>query len=63
MNVAVSRVELVGVHPDPAVLGLLEDESEGVVELLMRAEPDVLAGAHVDVGLEHVGMRLRARVN
>ena len=57
-------VELVGVHPDPAVLGLLEDEGERLVEFLVRAEPDVLAGAHVDVGLEHVGMRgARLRVH
>ena len=49
-------VELVGVRPDPAVLGLLEDESERVLKLLLRAEPDVLAGPHVDVGLEHVAM-------
>ncbi len=38
-------VELVGVRPDPAVFGLLEDEGEGVVELLVRAEPDELAAA------------------
>jgi len=49
-------VELIGVRPDPAVLGLLEDEGKRVVEFLMRAEPDVLAGTYVDVGLEHVGM-------
>ena len=60
MKVAVSGIELVGVRPDPAVLGLLEDEGEGVVELLVRAEPDVLAGAHVDVGLEHVARGRRA---
>src|SRR5260370_27529661 len=45
-------LELVGVRPHPAVLGLLEDEGEGVVELLPGAEPDELAFAHVDVGLE-----------
>src|SRR6187399_2923875 len=49
-------VELVGVRPDPAVLGLLEDESKRIVEFLMRAEPNVLASTHVDVRLEHVGM-------
>ena len=47
-------VELVGVNPDPALVGLLEDEGEGVVELLMRAEPNEGAAAHVDVGLESV---------
>ena len=49
-------VELVGVRPDPAVLGLVKDESKRIVEFLMRAEPNVLASTHVDVGLEHVGM-------
>ena len=48
-------IELVGVRPHPAVLGLLEDEGEGVVEFLVRAEPDELALRHVDVGLEDVG--------
>ena len=49
-------VELVGVRPEPALLGLLEDEGEGVVELLPGAEPDELALAHVDVGLEVLGV-------
>jgi len=49
-------VELVGVRPDPAVLGLLEDKGEGVVEFLLRAKPDIFAGAHLDVGLEHIGV-------
>ena len=63
MKVAVSDLELVGVRPHPAVLGLLEDEGEGVVELLPGAEPDELALAHVDVGLEDLGEgRARARV-
>ena len=48
-------VELVGVRPHPAVLGLLEDEGEGVVEFLVRAEPDELAFADVDLGLEVLG--------
>ena len=48
-------VELVDVGLEPAVLGLLEDEGEGVVELLVRAEPDELAFAHVDIGLEDLG--------
>ncbi len=57
-------IELIGVRPDPAVLGLFEDEREGLVELLAGAEPDVFAGAHVDVGLEHVGIgRAHARVH
>ena len=41
-------------RPDPAVLGLLEDEGERVLEPLAGAEPDVFAGPHVDVRLEHV---------
>ena len=41
-------------RPHPAVLGLLEDEGEGVVELLAGAKPDELAFAHVDVGLKDV---------
>src|SRR5882672_12786672 len=46
------RVELVGMRPDPAVLGLFKDEGEGVVKLLMRAEPDELALADVGVRSE-----------
>ncbi len=51
-------VELVGVRPDPAVFGFLENEGEGIVEFLMRAEPDELAGASGDVGAEGPLMRL-----
>ncbi len=36
------------------MLGLLEDEGEGVVEFLVGAEPDELAFARVDVGLEDI---------
>src|SRR4029453_4590587 len=50
-------IELVGVRPYPAPLGLLEDEGEGVVELLVRAQPDELALAGIDVRLEMLGMR------
>ena len=57
-------IELIGVRPDPAVLGFLENEGEGLVEFLVGAEPDIFAGAHVDVGLEHVGMsRAHARID
>src|SRR5215475_603203 len=48
------RIELISVHPDPAVLGLLEYESESVVKLLMRPKPNVFAGTHIDVGFEGV---------
>jgi hypothetical protein len=47
---AVGR-EAIGVSPDPAVLGFLEGESEGV-EHLGRAEPDELVGANLDIDLE-----------
>src|SRR5579862_3049717 len=48
-------IELIGVRPDPAVLGLLEDERESVVELLLCAEPDELVLAQVDGRLEVFG--------
>ena len=48
-------VELIGVRPDPAVLGLLEDEVEGV-EALMRAVPDEMVAPRLDLGLEVAGM-------
>jgi hypothetical protein len=43
-------VELVGVGLEPAVLGLLEGEGEGV-KGLVGAQPDKAALAQVDVGL------------
>ena len=48
-------IELIGMHPNPAVFRLLEDKSERIVELLVRAEPDVLGVPNVDVRPE--GMR------
>ncbi len=45
--------EAVGVRPDPAVLGLLEREGEGV-EDLVRSEPDELVRAHIDVDAERI---------
>ena len=58
---AVGR-EAIGVRPDPAVLGLLEREGEGV-EDLRRAEPDELVGANVDVDSECLRRRVaEARV-
>src|SRR5436190_10718190 len=53
-------LELVGVRPDPAVFGFLEDERERVIESLSRPEPDVLAGPHVDIRLEDVSERAAA---
>ena len=48
-------IEAVGVRPDPAVLGLLEDEGEGV-EDLARAEPDVLVRAQLEARPEGGGV-------
>src|SRR5215510_8972433 len=50
------RIELISVHPDPAMLGLLEYESESVIKFLLCPEPNVFAGTHIDVGLECVGI-------
>src|SRR5262249_59594401 len=47
-------IELIGVHPNPAVLGLLENEGECIVEFLMRSKPDVFAGPDIDVRFECV---------
>jgi len=49
--------------PDPAVLGLLEGESEGV-EHLGCAEPHELVGAGVDIDSERFGLRVaEARID
>ena len=48
-------VKLVGMGLEPAVLGLLEGEGEGV-KGFVRAQPDKAAIAGVDVGLEHLGI-------
>jgi len=37
-------------------VAFLENEGEGVVELLMRAEPDIFCRRALDIGLEDVGM-------
>ena len=49
-------VEAIGVRPDPARLGLLEGEGEGL-EHLVRAEPEEFVPADLDVDAE---MRLVA---
>src|SRR6185295_3778782 len=49
-------IELVGMHPNPSVLSLLEDEGECVIEFLMCSEPDVFAGSNINVGFERVGV-------
>ena len=48
-------IEAVGVRPEPAVLGLLEDEGEGF-EDLVRAEPDVLVPAQLEARPEGGGV-------
>ena len=53
-----ARVELIGVRPYPAVLGLLEEERECVVELLVGAEPHELAAAKVDLRAKVLPPRL-----
>src|SRR5439155_13070671 len=59
---AVGR-EAVGVRPDPAMLGLLEGEGEGV-EHFRRAEPDETVVADVDVDPERVRLCIaEARVD
>src|SRR4029434_371396 len=50
------RIELISVHPDPAMLGLLEYESESVIKFLVCPKPNVFAGTHIDVGFECVGI-------
>ena len=49
-----ARLELVGMRPDPAVTGLLEDEGEGIGEGPGRAEPGEMAATAVDLGTEHL---------
>ncbi len=57
------RIELVDVRLEPAVLGLLEQEGEGVVQLV-RAQPDVAVGPRHDVGAEDLGVAVAdARVD
>src|SRR5450759_1829562 len=43
------RVELIRVRPYPTVFSFFKNERERVVEFLMRAEPNIFAGAHVDI--------------
>ena len=45
-------IELVSMYPDPASLGLLENEGERIVKFLVRAKPDKLALAHIHIRLE-----------
>ena len=50
-----TRLELVGVGPDPAVRGLDKGEGEGV-EGLFRAQPYVFVGPDIDVDAENLGV-------
>ena len=45
-------IELIGVRPNPALIGFLENEGEGIVEFLMRPQPDKFAFAGVNIGLK-----------
>ena len=45
-------VKLVGVGPDPAVLGFFEDKGKGIPERLLGAQPDKLVAAHINVAVE-----------
>ena len=47
-------VELIGVGPNPAMLGLLKDESKCVIEFLVGAQPDKVIEALVYFGLEGI---------
>ncbi len=48
-------IKLIGVRPDPALLGFLENERKGIIEFLMCAQPDKLAFPRIDIGLEFIG--------
>ena len=48
-------IEAIGVRPDPAGLGLLEREGEGL-ERFGRPEPEELVAAHLDVDVEMLGV-------
>ena len=48
-------------HPKPALVGFFKNEGKGIVKLLMCAQPDELAFAQVDVGLESV-LKLQPRL-
>ena len=50
-----TRLELVGVGPDPAVRGLDKGEGEGV-EGLFRSQPDVFVGPDIDIDAENLGV-------
>ena len=47
-------VKLIDMGPDPAVLGLLEDEGESIVEFGMCAQPDEFAQPCINVGTEYL---------
>ena len=48
-------IELIGMRPDPAVLGLFKDKGKGIVEFLPGAEPDEFVLAGFDGRPEDVG--------
>ncbi len=48
-------IKLIGVRPDPTLVGFLENKGKGIIEFLMRAQPDKLAFPRIDIGLEFIG--------
>ncbi len=48
-------IKLIGVRPDPALVGFLENKGKGIIEFLMRAQPDKLAFPRIDIRLEFIG--------
>ena len=41
-------------RPNPAVLGLLKDEGEGVIEFLAGAEPNKMVQARINLAFEFI---------
>ena len=46
-------IELIGVRPDPAMGGFFKYKSKRIVEFGVRAKPDELAQARINIGLEN----------
>ena len=49
-------IELINMRPNPAVFSLFKNEGESAIEFLMRAKPNKFATAHINIGLEHLGI-------
>ena len=48
-------IKLIGVRPNPTLVGFLKDKGKGVIKFLMRSQPDKLAFAGIDIRLEMLG--------